>query len=194
MIKVNTFKNQSVSSLVFDANSIILVKQTERPSNDGGIDTTVKVLTINGLKDTKEVSLIKLFLLAIVSESKVRDEINGESDLTNIKQISYINTFLTNNFTIFRTNGDGKLSKAVVSEQPLNKTCLKLRAKYGLMKCDPNMFKDTLSAHAKVFLAQARFFTTINEKLDKYLKITEDIAKEIVAAPKSEKKEDKKAA
>ena len=84
---------------------------------------------------------------------------------TNIKQRKLFNQFLSGN-TIYRTNSEGKVSNALVSEVPFSQTALKVKDYHTITLCKKENLKAAIYQHSKAILSQCKYLRMIIDKAE----------------------------
>lgn len=172
-----TVKNVSIENIKFSANVIVLAKQSTSVSANGVVTNTVKYIEIGSLKDTKELSIIKELLKYCLAEYKATKELQSEIKDTNISvRKNVISPFLSTN-VIFRTDSDGKISKAIISDVALNKTALNIKDTHTLSYCIPANLKAAIHNHANVVLKQCTIISDIIKHANLITSLLSDNAK-----------------
>lgn len=197
MLQQTTIKNVSVENIQFSSNTLVLMKVRERETSTGEIDTIINYIEVCELKDTKELTILQSLLRFCLAEYKVSKGFETEFKDTNIKQRRIIQPFLNTN-VLFRTDSNGKISKALVSEINFNKTALNIRENHTIYKCEPANMKAAIYQHAKAILAQCSYISTVNKAAEDIVKmfdsdtvkvtkksIKKDSAKEVETANKA---------
>lgn len=75
------------------------------------------------------------------------------------------NQFLSGN-TIYRTNSEGKVSNALVSEVPFSQTALKVKDYHTITLCKKENLKAAIYQHAKAILSQCKYLRMIIDKAE----------------------------
>jgi hypothetical protein len=183
MLSINSVKNVNIENVKFSANQLVLLKVKESVTRDGSVNVTTNYIEVCSLKDTKDITLITSLLKHCLAEFKVASEIEDTFKAANITQRKVINPFL-NTKVLFRTDSEGKISKALRSEVNFKDTALKLKASHTLTKCDKNTLRAAIYTHAKAILTQCSYLSMIGKKVEELLPVLESDAK----MTKSEKK------
>ena len=164
MLSINSIKNVSIENIKFSANSLVLLKVREHETSSGSIDTTINYIEVCDLKDTKELTIIENLLRYCLAEFKVSKGFENDYKDTNIKQRRILNPFLNTN-VIFRTDSEGKISRALVSEVNFNKTALNVRQNHTIVKCENKNLKAAIFQHSKAILAQCSYISMIGKEV-----------------------------
>jgi len=161
---INSEKNVQIENIKFSANTLVLLKVRERENGKGEIDNFVNYLEICELQDTKEITIIQNLLKYCFAEYKTAKGFESTFKETNITQRQIIKPFLNTN-VIFRTDSNGKISKALISEINFNKTALNVRETHTLTSCKPENLKAAMYNHSKAVLAQCTYLSAINKNV-----------------------------
>lgn len=172
MLELKNIRNISVENIQFTANSLVLLKVRERENGKGEIETSVNYIEVCELKDTKELTILQSLLRFCLAEFQVSKGFENEYKDTNIKQRRIIQPFLNTN-VLFRTDSNGKISRALVSEINFNKTALNVRENHTICKCEPENLKAAIFQHSKAILAQCSYISTINSTAESILSMFE---------------------
>lgn len=174
---IQNAKNVSINDIKFDANQIVLIKETTRVnSKTGEVNKYYKYAQIADAKSTDNIKIMMSVLKVMLAEYKsnranLQDfEEAGETITDKYKSL------LSNNCVVWKTDTEGKLSKAIVSEIPFSQTALKLKDKHTLINCKAENLKAALYTHSKVILAQCCYFSLIASevaKIDALLSLTD---------------------
>lgn len=198
MLQLTSVKNVSLENVQFPANSVVLLKYSERATKFGSIDTTIKYVSIDGVKDGTQISCVKTLLSALLAEWKtihdfnkeysvIKDEKSGQiiTDKSGIQAKRIFAQFLSGN-TIYRTNSKGELASALVCEKGvrLRDTALNIRDNQAITSQTGANLRTCIHVQSKAIVAQSTYLTSIDEMKNAILS---DIAEE------QAKKEDKKA-
>lgn len=165
MLQINELKNVSVNNIQFTANNIVLLKQTERTNKAGEVNTTIKYVELANVPNNNETKMLIQVLKVLLAEYKAVNDNKSTFEAANVKVNLQIRQLLSNNFVIWKTNNDGKLSKAIVSEIPLNKTALYLKDTHTLLQAKKENLKAALYNHAKAVLMQCSYFSLVSASL-----------------------------
>lgn len=179
-LSINVVKNVAIKELSCTPNTIVLAKQTISERN-GEITTSVRYLEVCNTEKSDGLTVVKSLLKYCVAEYFVCSEFETEFSDTNIKQRKIFNQFLATN-TIYRTNSEGVIVDALVSEVPLSQTALKVTNKHTITNCKKENLKSAIHQHAKAILAQCKHVSMIAKRVEK---IETDIATE--AKPQTKK-------
>lgn len=172
MLELKTIKNVAIENIQFAKNSLILMKVRES-ERGGNIDTTVNYIEVCELKDTKELTILQTLLRFVLAEFQVSKGFETEYKDTNIKQRRIIQPFLNTN-VLFRTDSNGTISRALISEINFNKTALNVRENHTICKCKPENLKAAIYQHSKAVLAQCSYISTVNHTAESILKMFEN--------------------
>lgn len=176
MLQVTSVKNVSLENVQFPANSVVLLKYTERENANGTIDTTIKFVAVDGVKDTKQITSVKVLLSALIAEYKTIQEFNREfatikdtdgkviTDKSGIQAKRIISPFLSGN-TIYKTDSNGTLSGALECEQgvKLRDTALNIRNNQAVTTATGANLKAAIHNQANAIVKQSKYLTTIDE-------------------------------
>jgi hypothetical protein len=201
MLSINQVKNVALENITFPANSVILMRYSERETNNGGIDTTIKYIAIDGVKDTKTITAVKVLLAALIAEFKTMQEFNSEfatikdngkviSERSGIQAKRIITPFLSGN-TIYRTDSDGKLSGALECEKGvrLRDTALNVRSNQAVTTLNHGELRAAIHNQSAAIVKQARYLTTIDQIKTAILIAISDEKAEREAKKEAEKQE-----
>ena len=176
MLQVTSVKNVSLENVQFPKNSVVLLKYTERENVNGTIDTTIKYVAIDGVKDTKQITSVKVLLSALIAEYKTIQEFNREfatikdengkviTDKSGIQAKRIISPFLSGN-TIYKTDSNGTLSGALECEKgvKLRDTALNIRNNQAVTTATGANLKAAIHNQANAIVKQSNYLTTIDE-------------------------------
>lgn len=176
MLQVTSVKNVSLENVQFPANSVVLLKYTERENANGTIDTTIKFVAVDGVKDTKQITSVKVLLSALIAEYKTIQEFNKEfatikdengqviTDKSGIQAKRIISPFLSGN-TIYKTDSNGTLSGALECEKgvKLRDTALNIRNNQAVTTATGANLKAAIHNQANAIVKQSNYLTTIDE-------------------------------
>ena len=194
MITINQVKNTKEENIKFTPNTLIMLKKRERETTNG-IEVTVNYLEICQLKDTKDLTLISGLLQACLGEYNTIKDFEKSHKDTNIRQSQIVKPYLNTN-RIFKTDSNGKISQALISEINFNKTALNIKQGHTLVNCEPKNLKSAFYNHSKAVFAQCCYLSTVNKSISDIIALCEDenAVKQLVRASKSKPKTDEKAA
>lgn len=164
MLQINSIKNVTLENIKFNANQLVLLKIRENANSTGEVETTINYIEICELKDTKDLTAIQELLKMCVAEFRVAKGFESDYKETGITQKRMIQPFLNTN-VIFKTDSCGKISKAVISEIPLNKTALNVKLNHNIMKCETKNLKAAIYQHSKAVLAQCSYISLVDKEL-----------------------------
>jgi hypothetical protein len=164
MFTINSVKNISLENIQFAKNSLVLLKVRENVTSSGSIDTTVNYIEVCELKDTKELTIVENLLRYCLAEFKVSKGFENDYKDTNIKQRRILQPFLNTN-VLFRTDSEGKISRALVSEVNFNKTALNVKINHTIVKCESKNLKAAIFQHSKAILAQCSYISMIGKEV-----------------------------
>ena len=128
-------KNVEIETIDLTPKNVVLEKIRETTKSNGDIDKTINVIEVGDAKNTSGIELVKVLLKFALAEYAVSSDFANEYKDTKIKQSAILKPFLTSK-VIFKTDSDGFVSKAVISEVELNKTALNLKADHTLVTCE----------------------------------------------------------
>lgn len=173
MLQEIKFTGINLSDLTLNANSIYLIKSSERENKQGELIKTVKTLEINHVDKTDSLSAVSTLAKVALAEFRAATEIDVEfrtfegTDIeTGIKSLRLLRSYLSNNLVIWKTDSNGKLSKAVISEIPLNKTALNVNEKSGLLKVEKSNLKAAIYQLSKGIIAQTSYLSLVGKQLE----------------------------
>lgn len=162
-LSLNIAKNTTISELACSPNTIVLAKQSIRiHEKTGDVSTSVRYIEVCQVEKTDPVAILQGLLKYIVAEFFVCQGLETDFAETNIKQRKLFNQFLSEN-TIYRTNSDGKIAKALISEVPLRQTALRVQKNHTIVLCKPENRKAAFYQHAKAIRAQCAYISLIND-------------------------------
>lgn len=188
MLQITSIKNVAIENITFTPNTLVLLKQRERATNSGEIETTVQYIEVCELSDTKELNVIQSLLRTCLAEFRVSRNFEKEYKETEIKQRRIVSPFLNTNI-VFRTDSKGKISRAIISEIPFSKTALNIRENHTICKCEPGNLKAAIYQHSKAVLAQCTYISTIGVEIAGIIAACNDESTKITKkATKSEPK------
>lgn len=161
-----------MAKFTFPSNSIVLLKAT---------DTTWSYGYVTGLRNTEDITLMRHLVNAIAAESEVAsnfkvayhnstDENILAAEKNDLTPVRLLLRFLSGN-VVYKTDSNGKLSKAVVSDVALRQTALgKLingRAKFHELNRDQK--RAACNTYASAILAQCKAVSAVNKTLAEFL-------------------------
>ncbi len=182
-LSINVVKNVAINELACTPNTIILAKKTISERN-GEVTTSVRYLEVCNTEKSDGLTVVKSLLKYCVAEYFVCSEFETEFADTNIKQRKIFNQFLATN-TIYRTNAEGVVVDALVSEVPLNQTALKVTNKHTITNCKKENLKSAIHQHAKAILAQCKHVSMITKRVEK---LETDLEAKVETEPKKQTK------
>lgn len=163
---INVVKNATISDLVCSPNVILLAKQsTTNNAKTGEVTTNVRFIEVCKVEKTDALAIVQSLLKYCIAEYFVCNDLEKDFADTNIKQKKLFNQFLSGN-TIYRTNSEGKVSNALVSEVPFSQTALKVKDYHTITLCKKENLKAAIYQHSKAILAQCKYLRTIIEKAE----------------------------
>jgi hypothetical protein len=175
MLQINKVQNVNLTNIHFSKNSLVLIKTKESVTNSGSVNTSISYIEVCELKDTKELTIIESLLKNCLAEFRVANAFEVSFNDTNIKQQRILAPFL-NTQVIFRTDSEGKLSRALVSEIPFNKTALVIKGKHTIMNCESKNLKACIYKHSQAILAQCSYLSLIGKELQSIVALCNDVA------------------
>lgn len=176
-------KDVTINTMVCSPNVILLAKQTTSIKDDGSVNTSVRYIEVCNVKNTDSLTILQSLLKFCVSEFLVASDFEKQYVSCNIKQQKLFNKFLNTN-TIHRTNSEGKVTNALVSDIPFNQTALKVKDSHTIANCKKENIKAAILLHAKAILSQCQYLRLIiaqAEKIDKDTAKTPKVVKSKVA-------------
>lgn len=163
-LAINVAKGVTINNLVCSPNVIVLAKQsTSTNVKTGEVTANVRYIEVCNIEKTEPLAIVQNLLKYCVAEYFVCNELEKDFADTKIKQRKLFNQFLSGN-TIYRTNSEGKISNALVSEVPLSQTALKVRDYHTITTCKKENLKAAIYQHAKAILAQCKYLRLIINK------------------------------
>lgn len=163
-LAINVAKGVTINNLVCSPNVIVLAKQsTSTNVKTGEVTANVRYIEVCNIEKTEPLAIVQNLLKYCVAEYFVCNELEKDFADTKIKQRKLFNQFLSGN-TIYRTNSEGKISNALVSEVPLSQTALKVRDYHTITTCKKGNLKAAIYQHAKAILAQCKYLRLIINK------------------------------
>ena len=179
-----TKENKELSAIKFAKNCLVLAKETKREKKDGTIENTVTYLEVCELKDTKDITILQNLIKILLAEHRVNKDFSVNYSDTNIKLSRLIRPLLNTNI-IYRTNSEGAISKALISEISFNKTGLYLKENHAVCTCENSNLKAAIYKHAKAVLMQCSYITLLSEEVDKIAAACADESAKITRKQKS---------
>lgn len=165
-LAINVVKNTTINELACTPNVILLAKQsTITNANTGEVSTNVRFIEVCKVDKTDSLTVVQSLLKYCVAEYFVSTELETDFADTNIKQRKLFNQFLSGN-TIYRTNSEGKVANAVVSEVPLSQTALRVKGTHTITMCKPENLKAAIFQHSKAILSQCKYLRLIIDKAE----------------------------
>lgn len=163
---INVVKNTTINDLVCSPNVIVLAKQsTTNNAKTGEVTTNVRFIEVCKVEKTDALTIIQSLLKFCIAEYFVCNDLEKDFADTNIKQKKLFNQFLSGN-TIYRTNSEGKVSNALVSEVPFSQTALKVRDYHTITMCKKENLKAAIYQHSKAILSQCKYLRMIIDKAE----------------------------
>ncbi len=163
-LAINVAKGVTINNLVCSPNVIVLAKQsTSTNVKTGEVTANVRYIEVCSIEKTEPLAIVQNLLKYCVAEYFVCNELEKDFADTKIKQRKLFNQFLSGD-TIYRTNSEGKISNALVSEIPLSQTALKVRDYHTITTCKKENLKAAIYQHAKAILAQCKYLRLIINK------------------------------
>jgi hypothetical protein len=191
MLQINLVKNINPKSITYAANSLILMKYKETETKTG-IKTSVTYIEVCELKDTKEITIVQSLLKFCLAEYRVAKKIETDYSDTGITQKRILQSFLNGN-TIFRSDSEGKLCKALKATVNFNQTALNIETAHRIVNCEPQNLRPAIYRHSQAILEQCEYLSTIDKEIKAIIELTKEDVEKIRAA-KSALKTDVKAA
>ena len=211
MFTISVYKNESVSNINFEKNSVVLLKQTV--SNSGG--TRVDVLQFTDCQDTKQTTIVKHLLKCLLAEMNVTTDFNerykmfntgstvngvAEQVKTGIQAKRKFLPFLSTSI-IYKTDSNGKLSHAVKCDNglQLRDTALNIKPEQLLTLFEYNsaQFRAALHHTATAVLEQCTFFSSVDAEIQAMEKglaeLAEQERKQLEEQKKQEQEQKKQA-
>lgn len=163
---INIAKDVTINDLVCSPNVILLAKQSiSTNAKTGEVTTNVRYIEVCNVEKTDGLTIVQSLLKFCIAEYFVCNELEKDFADTNIKQRKLFNQFLSGN-TIYRTNSEGKVSNALVSEVPLSQTALKVKDYHAITTCKKENLKAAIYQHAKAILSQCKYLRLIIDKVE----------------------------
>lgn len=163
---INVVKNTTINDLVCSPNVILLAKQTTtNNAKTGEVTTNVRYIEVCKVEKTDALTIVQSLLKFCIAEYFVCNDLEKDFADTNIKQRKLFNQFLSGN-TIYRTNSDGKVANALVSEVPLSQTALKVKDYHTITTCKKENLKAAIYQHSKAILSQCKYLRMIIDKAE----------------------------
>lgn len=163
---INVVKNTTINDLVCSPNVILLAKQsTTNNAKTGEVTTNVRYIEVCKVEKTDALTIVQSLLKFCIAEYFVCNDLEKDFADTNIKQRKLFNQFLSGN-TIYRTNSEGKVSNALVSEVPFSQTALKVKDYHTITLCKKENLKAAIYQHSKAILSQCKYLRMIIDKAE----------------------------
>jgi hypothetical protein len=154
-----------------------LAKHIVRETKDGGIDTTIKYVAIDGMKNNEQITVVKTLLAALLAEYKAAKGFNEEFKVikdekgnviekeSGIQAKRIISPFLNSN-KIYKTDTAGKISGALECEKGvcLRDTALNIKEAHAIVKLNSQNLKFYVHNQAKAIIKQSNYLSTIEAK------------------------------
>lgn len=170
MLQQANFKNIEIENLVLEANSIYLLKVSHRETKDGSIEKNIKALQVNTVEKTDSIACIIAAIKVAMAEYKAANGIDSEFEhfpctqiKTGISSKQILRPFL-NTQVLWKTDSEGKLSKAIISEVPFNKTAMFINNRSGILQVAPKNMKAAIYCLAKGIIAQTSYISLIKNE------------------------------
>ncbi len=165
-LAINVAKNVTINGLAASPNVIILAKQTTTSNaKTGEVSTNVRYIEVCKVEKTDGFSIIQSLLKYCIAEFLVCNELERDFADTKIKQRKLFNQFLNTN-TIYRTNSEGQIANALISEVPLRQTALNVKDYHTIATCKKENLKAAIYQHAKAIRAQCTYISLIINKAE----------------------------
>lgn len=165
-LAINVVKNVTINELTCSPNVILLAKQSiTTNAKTGEVSTSVRFVEVCNVEKTDALTIVQSLLKYCIAEYFVCNDLEKDFADTNIKQRKLFNQFLSGN-TIYRTNSDGKVSNALVSEVPLSQTALKVKDYHTITTCKKENLKAAIYQHSKAILSQCKYLRLIIDKAE----------------------------
>lgn len=163
---INVVKNTTINDLVCTPNVILLAKQSiTNNTKTGEVTTNVRFIEVCKVEKTDALTIVQSLLKYCIAEYFVCNDLEKDFADTNIKQRKLFNQFLSGN-TIYRTNSEGKVANALVSEVPFSQTALKVKDYHAITTCKKENLKAAIYQHAKAILSQCKYLRMIIDKVE----------------------------
>lgn len=163
---INVSKDVTINDLVCSPNVILLAKQsTTTNAKTGETTTNVRYIEVCNVEKTDALTIVQSLLKFCIAEYFVCSDLEKDFADTNIKQRKLFNQFLSGN-TIYRTNSEGKVSNALVSEVPFSQTALKVKDYHTITTCKKENLKAAIYQHSKAILSQCKYLRMIIDKAE----------------------------
>ncbi len=163
---INVVKDTTINDLVCSPNVILLAKQsTTNNAKTGEVTTNVRFIEVCQVEKTDALTIVQSLLKFCIAEYFVCRDLEKDFADTNIKQRKLFNQFLSGN-TIYRTNSEGKVSNALVSEVPFSQTALKVKDYHTITMCKKENLKAAIYQHSKAILSQCEYLRMIVKKAE----------------------------
>lgn len=163
---INIAKDVTINDLACSPNVILLAKQsTTTNAKTGEVSTNVRYIEVCNVEKTDALTIVQSLLKFCIAEHFVCSEFEKDFADTNIKQRKLFNQFLSGN-TIYRTNSEGKVSNALISEIPFSQTALKVKGTHTITTCKKENMKAAIYQHAKAIVSQCKYLRTIIDKAE----------------------------
>lgn len=165
-LAINVVRNTAIENIVCTPNTVVLAKQTTSTNaKTGEVSTTVRYIEVCPIEKTDPLFIVQSVLKYIVAEFFVCKDLETDFAETNITQRKLFNQFLTGD-RIYRTNSEGKIADALISEVPLNRTALRVQKTHAVVTCKPENRKAAIYQHAKAVRAQCAYISLIKDKAE----------------------------
>lgn len=165
-LSLNVAKNVTINELACTPNTIVLAKQTTSVNaKTADVTTSVRYIEVCKVEKTDSLTVIQSLLKYVIAEFFVCNELERDFAETNIKQRKLFNQFLSGN-TIYRTNSEGKIASAVISEVPLGQTALRVKGYHAITSCKKENLKAAIYQHAKAIQSQTKYLRLIIDKAE----------------------------
>lgn len=175
---------------VFPENSLILLTASE---------TTYSYAYVRGLKDTQDITIMRTLLNALAAETQASlefaktltdtDTAVADAKQKDLRPARLLARYLRGN-VVYKTDSNGKLSKAIVSDIPLKRTALSRLAsgKAEFYTLTREQKRAAVNGYAVGILAQCKFISAVNKTLAEFIAEAEAVKPKKTAKPKSESK------
>lgn len=177
------FQNVDVENITLTPHSVVLLKHHVTVSKNTTVNTTINTVTIEGLKNDKPITVVRLLLSALLAERRtktlfdnsykvVKDD-SGKivADNSGIQGKRVITPFLSGT-TIYYTDKEGKIKTGfqLKGGMKLRDTALNIRQNHAIISTSGDILKACIYNQAKAIIAQSTYLEDINAIKDAILK------------------------
>lgn len=174
-LEINTVKNVAINDLVCSPNVVVMLKQRISTNDRGDVSSTIRYIELCPVTKTEPLALLQGVLRLYLAEFRVSKDFERTYKETNIKQCKIFRQFLNTN-VLYRSDSQGKLADALISDVPFSQTAINVKDYHTLATCTKDNMKAAIYQHAKAILAQCQYKTLIIKEVKAIEKIEQATA------------------